>query len=200
LIIEEILASSRDEGRYRHAESRDVTRDAASSRDAWRDEIERRLLIIEEILASSRDVTRDARDTESFPPIPPLGSPLDSLPNPPLIPPSESDARKAKRLPDDWSLCGNDYAFCERLGLDVQETFDSFCDYWRSKAGKDGVKLDWSATWRNWCRKDASSKKIPRPNGNGHAVSGHVSAYAPLRDPTEIMAEIEARDKARKTL
>ena len=27
-----------------------------------------------------------------------------------------------------------------------------FADYWHAKAGKDGAKLDWLATWRNWCR------------------------------------------------
>lgn len=28
-----------------------------------------------------------------------------------------------------------------------------FADYWHAKAGRDAAKLDWSATWRNWCRK-----------------------------------------------
>jgi len=32
------------------------------------------------------------------------------------------------------------------------EEGDSFRDYWHAKAGRDGVKLDWPATWRNWCR------------------------------------------------
>jgi hypothetical protein len=27
-----------------------------------------------------------------------------------------------------------------------------FADFWHSKPGKDGCKLDWLATWRNWCR------------------------------------------------
>lgn len=31
-----------------------------------------------------------------------------------------------------------------------------FCDYWKSVPGKKGVKLDWFATWRNWCRKENS--------------------------------------------
>ena len=28
-----------------------------------------------------------------------------------------------------------------------------FKDYWLGKPGKDGIKLDWQATWRNWVRK-----------------------------------------------
>lgn len=35
---------------------------------------------------------------------------------------------------------------------DVRQEFDNFKDFWTAKAGKDGVKLDWLATWRNWCR------------------------------------------------
>lgn len=51
-------------------------------------------------------------------------------------------------LPDEWR------ADCSMLrpDLDAQATFDSFADYWRSKAGADACKLDWRMTWRNWCR------------------------------------------------
>lgn len=35
---------------------------------------------------------------------------------------------------------------------DVRVEYDAFKDYWTAKPGKDGVKLDWLATWRNWCR------------------------------------------------
>jgi hypothetical protein len=35
---------------------------------------------------------------------------------------------------------------------DVRIEHDSFKDFWKAKPGKDGVKLDWLATWRNWCR------------------------------------------------
>lgn len=43
---------------------------------------------------------------------------------------------------------------CETLRPDLNplETADSFRDYWVAKPGKDGVKLDWLATWRNWVR------------------------------------------------
>ncbi|BAP87277.1 phage protein [Burkholderiales bacterium GJ-E10] len=54
------------------------------------------------------------------------------------------------QLPDDWA------AFCrsERPDLDPDETFHRFADYWRARPGKDGRKLDWAATWRNWCRNE----------------------------------------------
>lgn len=31
-----------------------------------------------------------------------------------------------------------------------------FRDHWIAKPGADALKLDWSATWRNWCRRTAS--------------------------------------------
>lgn len=55
-----------------------------------------------------------------------------------------------RQLPEDWAV------FCttERPDLDPGTTFQRFSDYWQSKAGKDGRKLDWTATWRNWCRSE----------------------------------------------
>jgi uncharacterized protein YdaU (DUF1376 family) len=51
-------------------------------------------------------------------------------------------------IPEDWIL------FCKKERSDLNPTvvFDGFKDYWSSVAGQKGVKLDWSATWRNWIR------------------------------------------------
>lgn len=46
----------------------------------------------------------------------------------------------ALEIRDDWN------------NEDVQVEFEAFRDYWIAKPGKDGIKLDWLATWRNWCR------------------------------------------------
>jgi len=53
-------------------------------------------------------------------------------------------------LPDDWET------FCRttRPDLDPHNSFAAFRDYWIAKPGKDGVKLDWAATWRNWVRRE----------------------------------------------
>jgi hypothetical protein len=59
---------------------------------------------------------------------------------------TETEKRKniarGSRLPPDWTPEG-DYD---------REELERFRDYWIAKAGKDGVKLDWQATWRNWLR------------------------------------------------
>ena len=63
------------------------------------------------------------------------------------------DAR-ASRLPTDQALNDQWIDFCktERPDLDPELTFATFRDYWIAKPGKEGCKLDWLATWRNWVR------------------------------------------------
>jgi hypothetical protein len=51
-------------------------------------------------------------------------------------------------LPDDWKT----WAEKERPDVDVVLAADSFRDFWIGKAGKEGRKADWQATWRNWVR------------------------------------------------
>lgn len=78
------------------------------------------------------------------------------LPPPPHSPPppekEKAEARATRfainKLPADWEL------FCkqERPDLNPSTVFDGFRDWWIAKAGKEGRKLDWLATWRNWVR------------------------------------------------
>jgi hypothetical protein len=60
--------------------------------------------------------------------------------------------------------------------------FERFRDYWLPKPGKDGRKLDWIATWRNWMR-GAEDRQGPRERVNGNHVQG-TGASAPLPDIT----------------
>jgi hypothetical protein len=70
---------------------------------------------------------------------------------------TETEAKKStrgSRLSADFVLPTEWIAFCqqERQDLNPHKVFDGFKDYWVSKAGAQGVKLDWLATWRNWVR------------------------------------------------
>jgi len=62
--------------------------------------------------------------------------------------------KRGSRLPTDWALPDDlaAWAKAERPDLDIRMEADRFRDYWAAKPGKDGVKLDWPATWRNWVR------------------------------------------------
>lgn len=86
-------------------------------------------------------------------------------------------AARGQRLKVYLDEVGEDAAGCElglwamqELGLDlatINTEMAKFCDYWNATPGQKGVKLDWPATWRNWCRsakekltKEATQREI----------------------------------------
>lgn len=71
---------------------------------------------------------------------------------------------RGARLPNDFFA---DFEFARNQGVrDPENEFEKFRDHWHSQPGQKGVKLDWPATWRNWCR---NSKQFePRNGHNGY--------------------------------
>jgi hypothetical protein len=127
-------------------------------------ERERRLMSPNVAATSSDNVRHDATTCDISSPSSP--SP-DGFPpayivqdyTPPSFTPTSTPsprANKGKRLPEDWQPTVEDYSFADRLGVGGE--VDTFRDYWNSQPGQRGVKLDWSATWRNWCRRAAQNK------------------------------------------
>ena len=85
------------------------------------------------------------------------------------VPPSPTDlsARDRKlgtRLPDDFSPTPEMFEWFRKScpHVDGKREHAQFCDYWHAKPGKDGRKVDWVATWRNWMR-TAEARSQPRP-------------------------------------
>jgi hypothetical protein len=79
---------------------------------------------------------------------------------PPDAPPLASPKKNLRghRLPSDWKLPRpwGEWAVAE-CGLSAEAArleADKFADYWHARAGRDAVKLDWLATWRNWVRNE----------------------------------------------
>jgi hypothetical protein len=70
---------------------------------------------------------------------------------------------KASRLPDDWQLPADwaDWVLgeFEVSRTEIADTAASFRDYWCGKPGAQALKLDWPATWRNWCRREFRRKR-----------------------------------------
>lgn len=88
---------------------------------------------------------------------------------------------RASRLPTDWVLPDDwrQWARAERSDMDLDRAAASFADYWHGKAGKDGRKADWAATWRNWVRNERSippSRASPQPK---HAAAARAIFGAP---------------------
>lgn len=94
--------------------------------------------------------------------------------HPPAAQTGQTSSSRGTRLPEDWALpkAWGDWALTEfpHWTADVvRKEADKFADHWRSVSGKAGLKLDWAATWRNWCRSDiaqrahAPQRITPRP-------------------------------------
>lgn len=66
--------------------------------------------------------------------------------------------QRGSRLPTDFEVPDDWISFCqtERPDLHPHKIFDGFKDYW--VAAPKGVKLDWTATWRNWVRNQKTEK------------------------------------------
>ena len=64
------------------------------------------------------------------------------------------ESTRGSRLSPDFCLTEEWKDFCQqdRPDLNPSKVFEQFKDYWVAKAGQQGVKLDWFATWRNWVR------------------------------------------------
>jgi uncharacterized protein YdaU (DUF1376 family) len=71
------------------------------------------------------------------------------------------ESQRGTRLAPDFQLSVEWVDFCRqhRPELDPQETFEGFRDYWIAQPGQKGVKTDWTATWRNWVRRQQQAKK-----------------------------------------
>lgn len=112
--------------------------------------------------------------------------PLQPTPPPSAGGPNEGSTR-GRRLPNDWQPTEADVAFAEAEGFDTAETnrqADRFRDYWR---GTGKPKKDWSATWRNWIRREADERKLirqkkPGPGSSGFGGSGHYDERGEWRD------------------
>lgn len=73
------------------------------------------------------------------------------------------DRRQGARMPDPFPVDAEMVAWVHEKcpHVDGKRETERFEDHWRGKAGKDGRKLDWVATWRNWMR-TAEDRQGPR--------------------------------------
>ncbi len=81
--------------------------------------------------------------------------------------PADAGARKngvkkpkerGSRIDPGWRPDDEDRQFARSQGFtdaEIGRIAAGFVDYWVAKSGPNAVKLDWSATWRNWVRKEA---------------------------------------------
>ena len=103
--------------------------------------------------------------------------------------------KSAKRLPDDFELTKERRAVAEAERLPADRTFDKFVDYWRSASGARARKMDWDATWRNWCRTEAD-----RARSTPAGAAGPPPKRPPPSEEELAAARREAAEKNRREM
>ena len=100
--------------------------------------------------------------------IPDSGNPAAALPDDTGPTGASAKAERGKRLPADWvlPLPWGEWALQKypHWTVDaVREIALKFRNRWVAKTGKDATKLDWLATWQNWCASDITQRQHPAP-------------------------------------
>jgi hypothetical protein len=85
---------------------------------------------------------------------------------------------RGTRLGEDWQPTQALADFARDQGLDPQETRERFRDYWIAQPGQRGCKVDWEATWRNWCRNDTGRGSTTRKGVRSSRDGGDAGAFA----------------------
>lgn len=72
--------------------------------------------------------------------------------------------KRGKRLQENWEPSEEDRNKALDMGFNweqVDNEANKFRDYWIGVPGAKGVKVNWSATWRNWCRSAKDRSRAP---------------------------------------
>lgn len=97
---------------------------------------------------------------------------------------AKASAQRGARLSKEWRLPKpwGEWAVSELRWPEsaVRAEADKFRDYWTAKSGKDATKVDWEATWRNWCR---NARVVPAASAT-HDADGYAERMAELTAQT----------------
>ena len=93
-------------------------------------------------------------------------------------------AKRGTRIPDDFTVTPDMVAWARDNASHVDGRYETaqFCDYWRSKAGKDAAKLNWVLTWQTWMRKAEQQAPTSR-NGTRSGIDANIAALEAMKDP-----------------
>lgn len=84
------------------------------------------------------------------------------------------------QLPEDWRMWARTN-FPASTDAQVFEQAEQFRDYWIAKPGAQACKLDWEATWRNWCRRGLSQIGSVRKPASTGVFRSDAELFAQLR-------------------
>lgn len=151
-----------DGGTYRHKRCDAEIQRARDKRSKARDSAEMRW---QKAAASERNANASTKDANASRTAcegnaPNSQEPIANSQEPKRGGESARGARIPANFPDDdakrWSME-------RRPDLDAELVAEGFRDYWLAKAGRDGLKADWPATWRQWVRRQDAPPKRAQP-------------------------------------
>lgn len=73
--------------------------------------------------------------------------------------PKTTSNKRGSRLPDDWQPSEELVDYANERNLNPQRIAEDFRDYWHATPGAKACKLDWDATFRTWCRREADKRQ-----------------------------------------
>lgn len=139
-------------------------------------------------LGNAKDMSSRASSSFPFPESSPSGREralrADATEAEAETPPADRKDR-ATRIPADFALTPERRAVAVAEHVDPERTFAKFCNHWRAKGGQAARKVDWEATWRNWCMEDADRAKR---NGAG---ASKPTRYEQLRGGAEDVVVVD---------
>lgn len=94
-------------------------------------------------------------------------------------PASGSSSKRGSRLAPDWVLPKVWGTWALERGMPearIRNEAEKFRNHWVSKPGKDGLKLDWEATWRNWVLRSLDEGPAPAGGPKAPLRAGDIGA------------------------
>lgn len=81
-------------------------------------------------------------------------------------------------IPDDWVEWASEHRRWQPA--DARAEAEQFADYWHSRPGQGGVKLDWRKTWQNWVRTSRRPDGDYRPSTPMVSTAAHMERTAAI--------------------
>lgn len=123
-------------------------------------------------------------------------SPPETVSDDPVSGRGEARQARGRRIALGWQALEHNRADALRLGVPeglIEPLANRFRDFWTAKPGKDALKLDWDATWRNWCALECERKGWATPGPATGPPAAGIS-ISPIGDPEAWEAWRIARD------
>lgn len=93
---------------------------------------------------------------------------------------SNNHAKRGARIPNNWTPGPSTGIWCVGKGVKPKDYIEEFRNYWESKPGQAGTKLDWEKTFMNWILNDL--KRNPKRSTNNRPSS---SSFDPFPEGNE---------------